>query len=185
MTGVQTCALPICDLLEDFLEKIIKNTKIFKYIKNHLTSTNEIDNYIQLTKLGRLYKGSFYGSLIPEWFPDSFSFECKNYTTKIKVTEINKFHSTLVVQKSRLGVLLGYHPLTGEQNISSWSNGYGLISKIALIHNHKEEMPVIVYGKKESYNELDKMDYDILEWIIEQRNKLIGDVNAAFLTEKD
>ncbi|MGL4954897.1 MAG: hypothetical protein ACRCZO_17885 [Cetobacterium sp.] len=51
------------DLLEDFLEKIIKNTKIFKYIKNHLTSTNEIDNYIQLTKLGRLYKGSLYGCL--------------------------------------------------------------------------------------------------------------------------
>lgn len=168
------------NILEDFIELIFKNIKIFKYERNHLTSTNEIDFYVQLNQKGRLAKGINYGSLIPEWFPDDFTFECKNYTTKITVTQINKFHSTLDIGNSSLGVFFGYHPLTGEDKQKVWSAAFGLISKIALINNHINSKPIIIYGKKESYNELDRENYDILEWIVSKKLSLSKDVRNAF-----
>lgn len=90
--------------------------------------------------------------------------ECKNYTGKVGVTHIGKFLSLLICSDTRLGVLVAWKGVSGK----GWSDGNGLIKKIALAE--KRYIIVItqkdlwdIYQKKTNLFELLKCKYQALK----------------------
>lgn len=116
------------------LEKLVSyllsvSGDIFKVKCNLRTSTNEIDQLIELTPKGKslIAHGQINKHL------QLFLGECKNYNKKIDVTYVGKFCSLLLTNNTRLGILFSYHGVTGKK----WSEGSGLIKKFYL---HREDV---------------------------------------------
>lgn len=100
---------------------------IFKVKHNLLTNTNEIDDVITLTPMGKTLLSS---SLINKHL-ELFLGECKNYQKKVSVTYVGKFCSLLLTTNIKLGILFSYHGISGK----NWNDASGLIKKFYL---HKE-----------------------------------------------
>lgn len=121
------------DLLEELVCELFNSNEIFEIKRNIRTSTNEIDLVISLTILGKYLRSL---NIIPNWIPDSFLIECKNYSKKIGVTYIGKFYSVIKLSNHNLGLFISTNGITGYNNNKlTWSNGAGLIKKITLKHS--------------------------------------------------
>ncbi|HEY4429544.1 MAG TPA: acetylglutamate semialdehyde dehydrogenase [Paenibacillus sp.] len=113
--------------LEELVVFLLEKTGLFKVHKNIRNTTNEIDQLLELSFIGKHFNKylPFSGSI--------FLSECKNYNKTIDVTWVGKFYSLLVSNHSRYGFLFSYHGFTG----SGWHNAVGLTKKLFL---HKEQM---------------------------------------------
>lgn len=167
------------DLLENYVYNLFNSIKIFKYIPNQRTSVNEIDGVVELNDIGKIFKSDCF-NLVPSWIPDYFLIECKNYTCKIKITYVNKFHSLLKQSSTPLGIFFSYESLTGKSN-TSWKDSQGFVNKLALINSFVPKEPFIISADKNSYDYLDKNNYDFLEWITSSYTKLKVDIKKDFL----
>lgn len=162
------------DLLEEYISLILEfNNCLIDFQRNIQTATNEIDFHISLTKNAKLYR---YKKIIPEFIPDHFIFECKNYKKSLDIPLINKFHSVLITQNYNFGILFSYSGITGEK-IKAWKDGLGFIKKINLLAvnvrdiscqncNLKNRFPILFYSNKLKTHELiTKYNCDLFEWI--------------------
>lgn len=98
---------------------------LLETLKNVKTHTNEIDLLIRWTESANSIGAN-------REFRDcgnTFLCECKNYKGKVSVTYIGKFYSLLSCADAHLGILVAWEGITGR---SAWSDGSGLIRKIAL-----------------------------------------------------
>lgn len=113
------------DALESLVAYLLKiSGGIFKVEKNVRTSSNEIDEIIELNSKGNILLNA---GIIPERYA-SFLGECKNYEKKVNVTYVGKFYSLLQTTGNKTGILFSYYGVSG----SGWSNASGLIKKIYL-----------------------------------------------------
>jgi len=120
--------------LVSFLLKISGN--IFTVIRNVYTSTNEIDQLVQLNSKG---KALLAHGLVPKRF-DFFLGECKNHKTTIGVGHIGKFYSLLQTTQTKTGILFSYHGISG----SEWSDGCGLVKKIYLQREKDDDRVAVI-----------------------------------------
>lgn len=149
------------DLLEELVLDIFSENH-FDVITNKRTSTNEIDllikikNYIPLKMFG----------IIPDWMTkEYFLIECKNYTTNVGVTYLNKFHSLLTYTDSQVGLFISYKGVTGT---SKWKDARGLINKINLMNKANEKLPIILdVNKANMITLLKKNNYNVFNWLKE------------------
>lgn len=114
------------------------NAPLLKVIRNKRTSTNEIDILVEWTDQAK------YSSInnIYSFFGDCFLCECKNYSGNVGVTYVGKFYSLLNVAHLKFGILFSWDGVSGR---SKWSDGEGLIKKIAL----KEDIYIIDFNKND------------------------------------
>ena len=159
------------DALEELVGYLLQiSGNIFKVVRNVRTSTNEIDQIIQLTETGKaLLK---YG-LLPERF-ELFLGECKNYNKAVGVTYIGKFYSLLQTTQITTGILFSYHGVTG----AAWQNGSGLIKKIYL---QREQEPfrvaIIEFSVTDFQNILQGKNF--IQIIEDKLNSLRFDTSVA------
>lgn len=124
--GLGLTTKQIGDLLEDLVKFIINKTYFFQVIDNVKTKTNEIDQFIKLTKRGKsaIDSGEIPRScLIIE--EDYFLGECKNYDSSIGVTWVGKFYGLLKSCDCNFGIIFSFEDLTGE--FDKWRDAEGLI----------------------------------------------------------
>ncbi|MED4781010.1 acetylglutamate semialdehyde dehydrogenase [Brevibacillus choshinensis] len=117
--------------LENLVTFLLDKSAIFSVLNNLHTSTNEIDQLVQLNPTGKEFRNR---GLI-DIKDDFFLCECKNYLKKIDVTWVGKFYSLLRVSNGngKLGIIFSYYPLSGK---SGWTDGIGLTKKIHLKENY-------------------------------------------------
>lgn len=164
------------NLFEEYIEKILKlNEKDIKISKNVRTSDNELDFYLKLTLDAKMKRSR---EIIPSYIPDHIIFECKNYNEKLPITYINKFYSILIAKSYKMGILLSYNGITGEDKVG-WSEGAGFIKKINLLALHYQELscienkmcplkkkyPYLCYVNKDKIKNLENENYNLFEWI--------------------
>ena len=122
------------ELLEKLTSSLFNND-LFCIRRNCRTSTNEIDILVDWSRQARLYGLNsaypFLGELI--------LCECKNYEKRIGVTYIGKFASLLSTTKTSTGIMVSWEGVSGQ----GWSNGSGLIKKLALA----EQKSILVISK--------------------------------------
>lgn len=118
--------------LEKVVTFLIKRSCIFNEVDNIRTSTNEIDQTLELNHIG-IKLADFID--LPG---DLFLSECKNYNKKVDVTWVGKFYSLLAHNHVRLGLLFSYRGFTGK----GWNDAVGLVRKIFLL---KERLDRKVY----------------------------------------
>ncbi|MGL5711927.1 MAG: hypothetical protein ACRCX2_02835 [Paraclostridium sp.] len=119
-------------LLEELVSFIFTNIDLFEIHENIHTSTNEIDQLIILSDLGKLFKSDGQIDIKSEYM----LCECKNYSKKVGVTWVGKFCNLLEEQPARIGVIFSYHGFAG---VGKWDSAKGLCKKF--------------YYRKENYNE--------------------------------
>ncbi len=164
------------DLLEDFFEHLFKNIRALKYLRNVRTGSNEIDVFIKLTREGRQLRAN---EIIPSWFPDSMLIECKNYTSRVGVTYVNKFKSVIDLSSTNFGSFISYKGLAGQDK-SGWQDAHGLIYKYGLMHLANEKKPLILNISNNEINRLVDLDFDFFEWIEEIYIKTLTDIRVDF-----
>ncbi|EGW39082.1 hypothetical protein [Desulfosporosinus sp. OT] len=117
--------------LEDIVSFLLETSSIFKVQRNLRTSTNEIDQIIELSFRGKEFKNYI------DILGDVFLGECKNYNKTIGVTWVGKFYS-LLQTTCKLGVIFSYFGLSGK----GWNAGSGLVKKL---HISKEDFSRRIY----------------------------------------
>lgn len=149
------------DLLEELVLDIFSENH-FDVITNKRTSTNEIDLLIKIKNYSQL---KIFG-IIPDWMTkEYFLIECKNYTTNVGVTYLNKFHSLLTYTGSQVGLFISYKGVTGT---SKWKDARGLINKINLMNKANEKLPIILdVNKANMITLLKKNNYNVFNWLKE------------------
>lgn len=152
------------DILEDIIEIITIETKIFGLYRNITNDTNEYDIIIEPSELAK----QMYNA-IPEIVYQPIICECKNYQETIGVTWIGKLYMLLSLANIKVGIIFSYEGITGEDE---WEASKGLVKKIFL----KDGIAILDIGIKE----LEKIKngerfYDVVQ---EKYNQLI------YLTEE-
>ncbi len=147
------------DLLEELVLDIFSE-KYFDIITNKRTTTNEIDLLIKI----RNYSSLKMFGIIPDWMnKECFLIECKNYTSNVEVTYLNKFHSLLTYTGSQVGLFVSYKGVTGT---NKWKDARGLINKINLMNKANEKLPIILdINKSNMITLLEKNNYKVFEWL--------------------
>lgn len=157
--------------LENMVTFLINKTSVFEVAENLHTSTNEIDQLITLSRVGKLFK---------EWIEiggEFFLGECKNYDGKVSVTWVGKFYSLLkTTSECSLGVLFSYHGLTG----TGWNDATGLTKKLFLAKELAEKRIYIVDVNKTDF-ELIREGYNLIELLEKKMLALKTDTNIAKL----
>lgn len=120
--------------LEDIVSFLIEKLGLFNVYKNIRTSSNEIDQLIELNTKGKLLS-RFMLSL-----KDGFICECKNYNKKIPVTWVGKVYSLLCVTNHKIAVVFSYRGLSGK----GWNDAVGLTKKLYMMKERDEEKIVII-----------------------------------------
>lgn len=124
------------DKLENIVEFIIRKTFFFEVYKNVRTTTNEIDEVIVLSKLGKqaLHKFNLSRDLIS--IPnDIFIGECKNYSKSLNVTYVGKFYSLMKSTNISFGIIFTQHGLTGTSE--DFKDAYGLVKVLKIMEDLK------------------------------------------------
>ncbi|CAJ1315890.1 restriction endonuclease [Paenibacillus nuruki] len=142
--------------LEEIVTFLIKRSCIFDVVANIRSSTNEIDQTLELNHIGIDLKKFIK---LPG---DLFLSECKNYNKKVDVTWIGKFYSLLAHNHAKLGILFSYKGFTGQ----GWNDGVGLVKKIYLLKEDINEKVYII--------DINKKDFEL----ISEGESLIGIIHA-------
>lgn len=162
------------DLLEELVLDIFSE-ECFDIVTNKRTSTNEIDLLIKIKNYSLLKMFE----IIPEWMnKEYFLIECKNYTSNVEVTYLNKFHSLLSYTDSQVGLFISYKGVTGS---NKWKDARGLINKVNLMNKANKKLPIILdINKSNMITLLAKNNYKVFSWLKELK------INHDFeLFEKD
>lgn len=123
--------------LEELVSYLLKiSGNIFSITRNIRTSTNEVDQFVEVNAKGKVLTSS---GLIPDRYAN-FLGECKNYQTSVGVTYVGKFCSLLQTTSIRTGILFSYHGISGK----GWSDATGLVKKIYLQKEEDAKRTVIV-----------------------------------------
>ena len=123
--------------LEDLVNYLLSiSGNLFKVDRNLRTKTNEIDQVVSLTGLGKIL---ICNGLIPSKL-NCFLGECKNYNSSISVTYVGKFCSLLLTTQIKLGIIFSYNGVSGK----NWSNASGLIKKFYLSKEKEEDRFCII-----------------------------------------
>ncbi len=118
--------------LEELVCFMFTNLDLFEIHKNIYTSTNEIDQLVALSDLGKLFKSDGQIDIKSNYI----LCECKNYSKKVDVTWVGKFCNLLEEQPARIGIIFSYYGFKGRGN---WDSAKGLCKKF--------------YYRKEKYDE--------------------------------
>lgn len=155
--------------LENLVSYLLKISGNLLYVAENLrTSTNEIDQLVQLNTTGALLVKN--GLLNPKF--ETMICECKNYNKSVGVTYVGKFCSLLLCHDIKIGILFSYHGITG----SGWSDGAGLIRKFYLHkEKHSERYCIINFSIREFESILEGKN--LFEIIDEQINSLRFDTD--------
>ncbi|MDQ7094241.1 restriction endonuclease [Desulfosporosinus sp. PR] len=141
--------------LEDIVSFLLEKSNVFKVQRNLRTSTNEIDQIIELNFRGKEFKEHI------DILGDTFLGECKNYNKKIGVTWVGKFYS-LLQPTCRLGVIFSFYGLSGK----GWNASSGLVKKL---HISKEDFSHRIYI----------IDFNILDFrLVAQGKSFINIIQA-------
>jgi len=166
------------DLLEDFFEALFKSIRSLNVQRNSNTSSNEIDIIIKLNEVGKSLKAV---KIIPSWFPNMVVLECKNYTSRVGVTFVNKFKSVVDLTPSKIGCFISYLGLTGQDK-SGWQDAHGLVYKYGLMHLANKEKPLILNITKLEMDKLVENDFNFFDWIEDIYISIMSDMKIDFDT---
>lgn len=124
-------------LLEDLVHFLFENSgHTYKVKRNIRTSTNEIDDLIELTAKGK----TLAGVRILDLKGDFFLCECKNYNKKVGVTYVGKFCHLLQSSNCRLGIIFSYHGISG----TNWNGATGITKKFHLLRQRYDEKYYVI-----------------------------------------
>lgn len=125
-------------VLEYLVKFIFEKSKIFKIHTNLHTSTNEIDDIIQLSDLGNMCTSKKLIDIKGEYLIG----ECKNYSQGIDVTWVGKFCNLVACQGNcRLGILFSY---CGFKGVNNWDSSKGLAKKFYYLKENEDEKMFII-----------------------------------------
>lgn len=157
--------------LEALVAQLLKMSgNIFNVVQNVCTTTNEIDQVIQLNQKGRSLLAA---GLLPGRY-ECFLGECKNYNKTVSVTYVGKFFSLLKVHSIKTGIMFTYHGISG----SKWSYGAGLVRKIYLQNEDECQKTAIITFSNLDFKRI--LDGDNFFDIIDQKlNELRFDTDIA------
>ncbi|MDY3870122.1 MAG: hypothetical protein SOZ49_02585 [Clostridiaceae bacterium] len=148
---------------------------IFSVRKNVKTSSNEIDEIIELNTKGRALLA--YG-LLPSRL-SLFLGECKNHNKSVGVTYIGKFYSLLETTQIKTGILFSYHGISGD----NWSDGSGLVKKIYLQRERDTDRVAIIEFSIADFNMI-LSGHNFFEIIEAKFNQLRFDTSIdSFISE--
>lgn len=117
---------------------------LFEIYENLGTNTNEIDLFLKFTNKAKLFVsiiGNQYSKMICE---------CKNYKKPIDVTYIGKFYTLVECSKIKIGLMVSWHGLGGEE----WRDGVGLVKKIFLLRERLEDRTYILDFNKRDFKKI-------------------------------
>ena len=159
------------EILEELVEKLVAGSgKIFEVERNIRTGTNEIDQWIELSQVGKcLCKNGLIDSKLKNIIGES-----KNYKVKVGVTYIGKLFSLMKVTYTNVAILFSYEGVTGQK----WNAGHGLIKKIYMAKEKLEEKYYIIDFNQEHFERIYNDD-NILDIIKEQMDELRLDTDFS------
>jgi len=163
------------EIFEELVELILESTQVFRYVKNENTTSNEIDFVVTLNLNGRTLRGL---KIIPEWIPDTFLIECKNYKDPVEVGLIGKFYSLMKVSNINLGFFVSNCYVSGRDK-PYWKDAAAFINKINLKHSESAVPFYLIDITLEQLENLLKDDYNIIELMIDRKTQIITDINYS------
>ncbi len=170
-TGEKPSSKKKGDMLENLVITLLEsNGEIFRIKDKTRTGTNELDVLIELNSQGRRLRAE---GIVPREIPDEILFECKNCKSKIGVTYIAKFKTVLDTTTPDWGILISYAGITGNPN--NWSDGAGLIKKIAC-KNQDNRKNIIISISLSRLKEFLIDNNNFLEYMSDRIKALINDV---------
>ena len=124
------------DRLENLVAFIIKKSYFFEIYRNVYTGTNEIDEVIVLSDVGKqaLHTYNISKELL-EIDSDIVLGECKNYESTLGVAYVGKFYSLLVSTDVFFGIIFTQKGLTGNEN--EYHDSHGLIKVLRIIEKYQ------------------------------------------------
>lgn len=132
--------------LELLLKSMFVHTgNIFETYENLGTGTNEIDLYLRVTGGAKI----LLGNVIDSRFKNIIC-ECKNHQKPIDVTYIGKFYSLVSVSHINIAIMVSWHGIGGE----GWNDGAGLVKKIYMLHEKKDEKIYILDFNKSDFEKI-------------------------------
>ena len=133
-------------ILELLLKSMIAYTgDIFESYENLGTSTNEIDLYLRVREKYKV----FLGNVIDQRYKNIIC-ECKNYQDQVGVTYIGKFYSLISISHKNVAILVSWKGIGGE----GWNDGVGLVKKIYMLHEKKEDKIYIIDFNKKDFQRI-------------------------------
>lgn len=142
------------DRLENLVSFIIKKSYFFDIYRNVHTGTNEIDEVIMLSNVGKQALEAYNISRdLLEIDSDISIGECKNYNSTLDVTYVGKFYSLLVSTDVSFGMIFTQKGLTGNEN--EYHDAYGLVKVLRIIEKYKNKRDLtIITFTLEDYEKL-------------------------------
>lgn len=124
------------DRLENLVAFIIKKSYFFEIYRNVHTGTNEIDEIITLSAVGKQALSTYNISRdLLEIDSDIALGECKNYNSTLGVTYVGKFYSLLVSTDVPFGIIFTQKGLSGNEN--EYHDSYGLTKVLRIIEKYQ------------------------------------------------
>lgn len=161
------------DLLENYIISLVKTVKIFEFLHNKRTSGNEIDILLKLNDKGKKLRAL---KIIPHWVQDYIVIECKNYSEKVGITYINKFHSLMSMTGVNFGIFATYKGIKGKEKLG-WQDAYGLIKKINLVHHTSSFKPLMIDLDFNGYENFQE-EYNFIMWLDKLHSKIAFDLKS-------
>lgn len=150
--------------LEELVAFIIDKSYFFDIYRNVHTGTNEIDEVITLSSVGKqaLTEYNLSRDLL-EIDTDIALGECKNYKSNLNVTYVGKFYSLLVSTDVSFGIIFTQKGLTGGEN--EYHDAQGLVKVLRIIEKYKNDRDLtIITFTLDDYEKL-KNGYSFFELI--------------------
>lgn len=113
---------------EELIYLLFDNKNLLEVTNNARTSDCEIDFVVSLTLEGKCFRAL---KIIPDWIPDWFIVECKNYKSSVGITHVAKFFGLVESRNAKLGVFISNKPITGRDQ-SYWADAASLVNKVNL-----------------------------------------------------
>ncbi len=163
------------DLLEELLKIILLSSNLFEVYQNIRTSTNEIDFVVSLSLDAKFLRAQ---RLIPDWIPDFFIIECKNYKGNVPVTYLGKFFSLMEINKCQLGIFISTNGITGS---NSWRDASGFVKKVNLKHSELANLCMMLPIDLKSLKDCIVLDKGNIIKLFERAKRSIDLDNSNFL----
>lgn len=144
------------DRLENLVAFIIKKSYFFEIYRNVHTGTNEIDEVITLSDVGKQALCTYNISRdLLGIDSDIVLGECKNYESTLGVTYVGKFYSLLVSTDVPFGIIFTQKGLSGNE--SEYHDSYGLTKVLRIIEKYQNNRNLtILTFTLDDYEKLEK-----------------------------